>query len=236
MMTKATNAAKARVNRAIEKMPGALRKRYEKLAEQLAEATAVDVKVRYEIAVVVRDAKDRKKYGDKAVKLLSEALGYSESALYPYAYVAETWTKKELSTLLRRKNVYGDHLSWSHLIELSRVMSKRERNQLIETALEHGLSVRAMMALRDGDRVEDDIEPAQRTAASGLREMVAMSSSLAKKAERWQEDVFASLSGDTPRKLLEDALAATEKLAEVAAKNRQQLKEALKRPRRKRAG
>ena len=229
---------KARVERSVKRLSPALQARYLKLQKLFDEVATSEVKVRYEIGVIVAEvmaAKD--KYGTDAVGALAKALGKNKATLYRAAEVMRTWTKRDLTALLRRKNIHGLPLTWSHLVELSLVDSKDERDELISRALEHGLTVRDIVMMIRKRRMPGARVPltlGERLATSGLRQMVSMAQTLAHKAERWDEDVFVQLRDDalTPdvTELLEQAKAANETMVEVARANIENIEQVLRRP------
>lgn len=150
------------VRRAVEAMNPSLRGRYETIRSILA-ASAEDIVVRHRIGKVIAQIQnDPNKYGARAVTLVAAALGRDETSLYRCAHVATRWTSEDMARLAGRRNRRGELLSWSHLVRLSTVATKRVRDALLERVLAEALSVREIARLAAG--VQD-----ARAGASTLR-------------------------------------------------------------------
>jgi hypothetical protein len=76
----------------------------------------------------------------------ARALGVSRQTLAPYALVASHWSAAELKHLLaERRNVHGDPISISHLVELAK-LDPEDRDRWLERTFAGGLTVRELRA------------------------------------------------------------------------------------------
>ncbi|MGK4008386.1 hypothetical protein WMF31_37590 [Sorangium sp. So ce1036] len=133
----------SRAERALQKMTSALRKECDSIRKELASTGTDDAKVRHRLGILVNAIrKEPNKYGQGGVEQLARALGFDKTLLYRHAKVAECWSSRELSELLRRKSVTGLPISFSHLQLLVTVTDPTKREEYIETVLAEGLSVR----------------------------------------------------------------------------------------------
>jgi hypothetical protein len=103
-------------------MNASLRRQCDAIQKLLAEAAADEIDTRYRVGVIIRSVIDAEgTYGTRAVERVAAVLGRDAGSLYRYASVARTWPESEMRTLSRRPNCFGEPLSWSHWVELSRV-------------------------------------------------------------------------------------------------------------------
>lgn len=109
-----TNGAAGRMNKALLTKANAIRK-------LVVDAEDSDVLKRYKIACDLREVRDSSKYGDNAMKLLGEFLGWSEAKTGDYAALATTWPDAaKFKKLANQTGKHGIPLTWSHYIELMR--------------------------------------------------------------------------------------------------------------------
>ncbi|WP_394824984.1 hypothetical protein [Pendulispora albinea] len=150
------------IDRAKRDMGDAIKSRYREARSLLRTATTGESLARYRVGRLVREIREHTdRYGNLSVGLLAAALGYDEATLHSYARVVESWPdQSEFNELLRRYMPNGSPLSWAHLLELSIVSTRDERERLITDVLTHGLSVRDLVALvRDQDPIPASTPP-----------------------------------------------------------------------------
>jgi len=171
-------------------------------------------------------------YGKKAVAKIAEALGWDASLLYAAGRVAKRWSSQAFKKVLsRRDDVRGNRLSWSHFVELERVVDPKQCDLLIEQTLSEGLSVRDLKRTIDNPQPKEAPENSQPTsAAKALRSFKAARETIVEKAARDKGALFDVLDADmeapnggelgTPimLKLLKDAHAVQLQASELLAK------------------
>lgn len=124
----------------------ALFKRYEAIGLLWVKATKTSALKCYRIGEhVAAVMADEHKYGKAAVLLIAKALGRKPAFLYGAAQVAQSWTRHEFRTLLKRPSCHRVPLTFSHCVLLAQAGAKRD--VLIERSLREGLSVRQLRAL-----------------------------------------------------------------------------------------
>lgn len=91
---------------------------------------------------VGRKMKDiKEKFADKGINALSKSLGVSRDFLGGAIQVATEFTEADIQALLSKPLAEGRQLSWSHIVQLSRVEDPDRRKQITETLVNEGLSV-----------------------------------------------------------------------------------------------
>jgi len=91
------------------------------------------IRLRVEIGRLVDDVLcDRHRYGEDAVELLADALGWSVSDLHWCRTVFVAYPERQLARLLKRPMVNGHVLSFTHLAWLSLVKGAVNRRALCE--------------------------------------------------------------------------------------------------------
>jgi ActR/RegA family two-component response regulator len=126
--------------------PGTLEECVARMREFLA--VRPDALVRYAMGKIVATIKDNPDvYGRSGVSALAAAIGEDAPTLYRHAAVTECWTEAEVRELCVRKGRDGRPLSWSHIVLFGSVASEPMRAELVERALDAGLSVRQLTAL-----------------------------------------------------------------------------------------
>ncbi len=205
------------VRRALDEMNASLRRKYELMREMLSSSTADLVHSRHRVGVTIleiRNAPD--KYGARAVSLVALALGRDETTLYRYGQVAVRWDAHQIAALMKRENVFGEPLSWSHLIELAGIDAKSRRDELTERALTEGLSVRELASMihdPSSSRLREGESPSM---TSVLKAIFRVSESLLREAERWEETAGV-LESPAPEQCTSDTLALLERASAAQA-------------------
>lgn len=132
------------VQRAIKEMNAALKEVHNEINITARTANATEVMTRYTygkwIAAVMQD---KRKYGDNAVKLLSVALGLSESLLYSFRSLYLQWKDdyKTLQDIVERKNTAGATLTFSHFVLINKIPDSGDRLEMVEQCLSDCLSI-----------------------------------------------------------------------------------------------
>jgi hypothetical protein len=159
-------------------------------------------------------------YGVGAVARLAESLGQDPILLYRYAGVAACWTEAEARDLVSRASLGGRTLTWSHLVVLATLDSRRERTRWTRRACVESLSVRELVARLGkcrqlSDESDGVVEKATRAADQFLTHCA--------------KDGFESAGAATVRRreTLESALAVHETLHALAGRRVDALREAL---------
>jgi len=217
-------------------MNTALRERYEELQKLLAEATGKDVRARYRIGRLIADVKvSEQRYGARAVKNLAMALGRDEATLYRFALVAEAWNDRELEVLLARKTPHGEPLSFSHLVELAQVSNKTARDEMLEFALNYGVSVRELIeAIADTGAQRSERADGSPSIDSLLRRVATTCDAVQRKIEI-SERLLSQLERTDPKannsleELLVRAVSSQRAILEGCARSIEKLERARKR-------
>ena len=81
-------------------------------------------------------------YGEHAIERLAAELGMAPPTLYRYATVADTWSLAEIQAQSTRLGRFGEPLSWSHLVALTKVTKPASRRALVDECLAKAWSVR----------------------------------------------------------------------------------------------
>jgi hypothetical protein len=199
--TKPAETGREKIARIVAEMTDPLRAKYQEIRKLLAELTAHDVRSRHKIGLLVREIHDDrdKLYGTQAVGKLAESFGLDEDTLYRYATVAETWNEEQIVEILKRENIHGRPLSWSHLVALAKVSDAEEREQFLAKAIDEGLSVRELESL-----IDRPASPSRTTRTipapvdSGLRRMIAESQAVTSHSAVWAKTVFDRLDTLSP--------------------------------------
>ncbi len=223
-----------KIQRAVLEMNVPLRNKYETIRDLSSNNTAEIVRARHTIGRMILEIRnDVEKYGARAVPLLATALGRDETTLYRYGQVAARWNAADLAKLLKRTDVYGEPLSWSHLVELTAIHLKRERERWTEKILTEGLSVRelarAVGGLHSG-MIDESDAGAKPSLATSLKEIVVMTDKLNRRAARWDDAMFAPAQEPTSKEctleiidLLDRATTAQATLLDTCRSNLQRL-------------
>lgn len=211
-----------RTDRLLASMNKALREKCLAVRQLLARETRGTIRAHYRIGLLVSKVRSAaaNRYGAGAVERLAEAVGLDRATIYDHVTVAERFTPSDIKALLKRKGRQGVPLSWSHLVELAKVIDKGRREKLIAAALQEGLSVRKLME-RIEESSSEESEPEQIIAdedelpapsaeapphdgsasprpkpafapavLNGLQEMTALGKSWVDQSTRWQAEIF----------------------------------------------
>ena len=171
-VTKIADVKQSRAQAELTRHP-ALERTYDRLKSLVADGVRAEAGVRYQIGVAVASALAApEKYGKRSVDTLAELLSFDDSTLRDYARVAQTWSKGEVTAILRKLNSANLPLRFSHLVVLSKVSNAKRRDQLVERCLHEALSVRQLRVLLsegDGERAALDAdEPGVRERRQAL--------------------------------------------------------------------
>ncbi|WP_438033677.1 hypothetical protein [Sorangium sp. So ce204] len=219
----------SRAERALQKMTSALRKECDNIRRELASTGAEDAKVRHRLGALVNAIqKEPNKYGQRGVEQLARALGFDKTLLYRHAKVAECWSSRELSELLRRKSVTGLPISFSHLQLLATVTSAKKRNDYIEAVLTEGLSVRDLKRrLAPAASKASRKQPSPPDAEHALRGLQTTLETWTDRVELLEAEVLPALDSAPPspelRSKYEQALAQHQAFIERVSKLRTQI-------------
>ncbi len=204
--------------------------KYEHIHQLLSEHHANEANAKYEIGVHVADVlENANPYGSGAIAKLAEALGPDPTVLRDYARVAQKWSREQFNSLMERRDKRRMPVSFSHLIEISRVADAVERQSWINNVCDEGWSVRqlrhAMVEEANqpvvdeqpteqeaDDNVETDVTVQTDTPATVNRSIMRMRSEIGlipSMLPAWQERVFVPL-GDNPAQFGATALEELE--------------------------
>jgi hypothetical protein len=210
-------------------MNPALRDKLQELKSLIVRSEPRAAYERYQIGCIIRDVRnDRRKYGVGSVAKLARALARDEDTLYEYADVAETWSSTEVARLLERKSTLGIPLSFSHLIEISRVRRDPEALKVTTARAFDGISVRQLREL-----VDSYLQPAGAGHAAPnrslrqLTRLVRLSEGLidsTRASVEWWSDLRTAHGTPELAALLDRAVAKQEDLRRACEQNVQQLK------------
>ncbi len=171
---------------AMTTMNSRLRRHFRAIQRLLVTAAVDEIRTRYKIGGIVRSIQNEEAiYGARAVERLAIALGRDQATLYRYAAVAKMWPEQEMLALCRRRNCYGEPLSWSHWLELA---SLEDWRPWLERALAEGWSVRRLK-----EELEAETSGAQATFDEDETTRAALLETI-RDAERWNSRVTHSLA------------------------------------------
>jgi hypothetical protein len=194
----------------VDSLSPRLRPVYEAIRELFAGATQHEVRTRHRVGVLIAGVKtSREKYGARAVEQLAGALATNVHTLYRCAAVAECWTPSGLDAISHRRTPRGQPLSWSHLVLLAGIPSPRRRTELLDRALEQGLTVRQLAVLVESSSA------GERAGLFVLRRVVTASERWSQRMEGVHDELLAELEAasseaEVPALLLDQAIAAQE--------------------------
>jgi hypothetical protein len=145
----------------------------EAIRELLARAVRDELLARYRAGSLLSLIKRTPgTYGEHAVDRLAAELGIASPTLYRYAMVAENWTLAEIEAVSVRAGRFGEPLSWSHLVVLTRVTRAAKRRALVDESLARGWSVRKLTTVIGALATppSDDDAPAEASVRVALTE------------------------------------------------------------------
>jgi len=158
-------------------------------------------------------------YGEGAVERIAAELGMAVATLYRYATVAESWSLAEIEDQSRRTNRFGEPLSWSHLVALTRVPNPVSRRALAAQCLAEGWPVRRLTqiitALAGEDALDDDDARADESVRVALTEGIQSATRAAVELSIFAEALqarLADLEVDADAELVARAIDAFEQL------------------------
>lgn len=126
-----------------------VQKAIEMIKRTLFGASKKDLASRYLVAAKVeeiRTAAPNEKYRCRAVATIARGVGLTASRLYQYADVARAWNQGQFDDAGPRAAKAG--LMFSHFVELAHKDHDAHRDQLLEEAIDKGLSVRKIRDMR----------------------------------------------------------------------------------------
>jgi len=203
-------------------MDDELRKAYEYIRKTYRDLCDAEIAGRHEIGQVVSNIKnDPDKYGTRAVAVVATALGCDASILYDAAVVAATWSREEIKELTEQSDADGGQaLTWSHLVELSRVEETAVRDSLVVRVRTENLSVRRLKRTMAGSRLEseeqvpgDDTQGANPIRA--LRHLKAQTETWVAQTAHREALIFKPLEADNALLGSPEVLGLLEKLRAV---------------------
>ena len=71
----------------------------------------------------------------------AEELGVAARILYRYIEVAQNWSEEDLKAQLQKTNRFGQPLSWTHFLALSRTRGLPERTRLLDQCLDNAWNI-----------------------------------------------------------------------------------------------
>lgn len=222
----APQSAEARA--AVEAMNDDLRLVYESLRRKLSASTVNDVLAHWEIGHTVSEVcagTHKEKYGENALEKLATAFGCGTSKLYAARCFAIAFPKDELDELLKKRNIVGRPISYSDLLEISRLPKKTDRNKLITYFFKNDVASRALhirasellgMTGKTG-RKATGITP--RSPLAGLRAITRHAHRFAEIGTAFNKSVFEQIQADRPKyatePILHELQEAEERLSEL---------------------
>jgi hypothetical protein len=194
---------KQKIDKIVEDMTDELRQQYQELCKLWENRTGKELTDHHAIGQLVAAIDDDEgTYGKRAVAKLAQALGLNRATLYDYAAVARYWSTEEITKVRERKGFMGRSLSWSHLVELSRVKKKSEREKLFVQALVEGLTVRELAGrVKEHLPSKTDSLPAGKAVLKDLQKMADNSELLLKKSREQTRKLCERLKGLDPLEL-----------------------------------
>ena len=208
-----------------------LQTKYNELQDLLGKGLRGEAQAKYDSGRVVADVMDKpKRYGEQGVKLLGKAFRLDVDTLYGYANVARVWSATDFKKLMTRTGDLGVPLTFSHLIELSKVKEAKKRDRLIERCLDEGLTVRELKNALVGRRshlevVKDDpaeSESAESSSVGSISKLVELSSEVIDQVRTIHGALTAieeEESTENLRELLASAVKGQRELQEACAAN-----------------
>jgi hypothetical protein len=178
---------------------------------------ARDAYDRYLIGSIIRDVRNQTNtYGEGSVGKIARVVGRDVDTLYEYADVAETWSQTEVTRLLERKTALGVPLSFSHLIELSKVRRDRDLLKALTERAFGGISARHLRALVEERRRGLISNRATPPAAVGqLQRIVKLSQGLIEAAHAFEHHLFELNAIERTPKLTDLLQRALQKQTEL---------------------
>mgnify|MGYP000644396734 CR=1 FL=1 len=224
------------VQKAIKEMNEALKEVHKEINMTARTANATEIMTRYTygkwIATVMQD---KRKYGDNAVKLLSVALGLSESLLYSFRSLYLQWKDdyKTLQAIVERKNTAGATLTFSHFVLINKIPDSDDRLEMVEQCLADCLSIDDLNRIvaekystTKGDS-KSTINP--RNPLSGVAAMAKVLDKVGDGHKKIQAAVFEQIETDPDNHANTKTVQRLEQLVDQIAEARKLLDEDAKR-------
>lgn len=178
-------------------------------AEQLSEANIIGC---YRIGKYVADVMgDERRYGERAMDTLAEALGphVSEAKLWDCRRLATNFSEAQLTKLLKQTLPSGGKISYSHLVLLAG-LKPDDRKTMTHRVFKEDLSYDELTAIvqkKLGRRSSGGRKPKEpKTVAAGLRQIDKFTGEIHKRIELWDKSIFQRLSEVSPDEINDDLL------------------------------
>lgn len=133
----------------VAQLPPELRPLAQDALDAFAKGRDVEAEQAYRLALLARAARAHSSAKRSGLADCARAIGVSRQTLQPYAVLASRWSPKELKELLARRNIHGEPISVSHLMQLAR-LPRPVRDAWTERVFAEGLTVRELRDLLRG--------------------------------------------------------------------------------------
>lgn len=190
------------------------------------------------VGILAEDGKENSRYGEQAVEKLAAYMDMPTNDLYNLRTFAQAYTADDITALMSRVTPGGSPLSYTHLLELSRLKAG-PRKQLTAAAINEGLSAKELQRRIETVAPEPVAEPAStkktkvtepegpKTRATetrgrpltrpssplaGVQQVINQAVELTKRCKIWDEVVFGHFADLSPDEV-NDTVAV--KLAEA---------------------
>lgn len=231
---KSTPAVLRKRERVLDQMTDSLKTIYTRINTKLNDDAKKSILTRFDVGESIAKVKgDERKYGERAMAQLSEALGYKESVLYSYAQIATTYTRERLEQFMNDMEKAGGYLSYSQVRLLITVDNVKLREQLEKRLVAELLTADQLTQIvqaKAGKRSNNSGPLAPRSPMAGLQQMAKMSESLLDRQAIYQKSIFDQLSAIEPDKVteklieqLEDTDTKQKQLEQFCGENRRKL-------------
>lgn len=183
----------------------------------LAQAVREDLYARYRVGALLSIVKRAPStYGEHAVERLGAELGIATATLYRYATVADCWSLEDVESQGTRTNRFGEPLSWSHFVALTRVPHPAARRALTEECRQKGWSVRKLTEVVTRlARAGENNDGAEASVRIALNEGIQSATRATVELDIFSEALatrLADLEEDADEALVERAITAFQEL------------------------
>jgi hypothetical protein len=139
-----------RVHAILRESPPVLREKLAWITSTLADDWHRSIEIRYQIAVVIRDIFDDvtenngSVYGAKAVQAIKDTFGWDDGVIYRAINVANAFTPEKIEEITQMRLPGGNPLTYSHVVELSRVEDDGQREKFFKQTVKEGWTTRKL--------------------------------------------------------------------------------------------
>jgi len=195
----------------------------------LSAASRDEVMARHRVGAILCELKKLPgKYGDRAIDKVAAEVGVAATTLYRYAAVAEQWTHEDMKADLAKTNRFGQPLTWTHFVALSRVSRVPARRVLFETALANAWSARDLSGEVDAAQATErgparGASPVRAALKEGIQSATRASTDVGIFAEGLSRRL-SDLDGDADAELVARAIEVFHELTQRAEETLSQLK------------